>query len=126
MKLLNKVAVEAGVNKRVPYLEGETIFGTAKQKLNLPPGDDSDSHCHDWINYSIPILQKGISPSQAQGILNGTSGSNHSPNSIPKGKSSSECPKLVGLGTPQLQAAIESVIASLGYPILESACVDPT
>ena len=30
VKLLDEVAMEAGLNTRVPHLEGETIFGTAK------------------------------------------------------------------------------------------------
>ena len=33
MKLLDKVAVEVGVNMRVPHFEGETIFGTVKKNL---------------------------------------------------------------------------------------------
>ena len=47
VKLLDHVVVEAGLNRRVPHLEGETIFGSAKRKLDLPLGDDNDSHCHD-------------------------------------------------------------------------------
>ena len=47
MKLLDHVAVEARLNTRVPHLEAETIFGSAMCKLDLPPGDNSDSHCHD-------------------------------------------------------------------------------
>ena len=50
VKLLDEVAVKAGLNTRVPHLEGETIFGTAKRKLDLPPGDDSDFHRHDRVN----------------------------------------------------------------------------
>ena len=59
MKLLDNIAVEArldtrnvdtfaeaGLDTRVPHLEGETIFGFAKRKLDLPPGDDSDSYRH--------------------------------------------------------------------------------
>ena len=44
VKLLDKVVVEAGLNTRVPHLEGETIFGTAKRRLDLLPGNDSNSH----------------------------------------------------------------------------------
>ena len=68
MKLLDHVAVEAGLNTRVPHLEGETIFGSAKRKLDLPPGDDSDSHRHDRVNYSISNLDKGVSPSHVHGV----------------------------------------------------------
>ena len=68
VKLLDHVAVEAGLNTRVPHLEGETIFGSAKHKLDFPPRDDSDSHRHDRVNYSIPNLGKGVSPSHVRGV----------------------------------------------------------
>ena len=64
VKLLDNVALEAGLNTRILHWEGETIFGSTKQKLDLPPGDDSDSHQHDRVNYSVPKLGKGVSPSQ--------------------------------------------------------------
>ena len=66
MKLLDNVAVEAGLNTRVPHLEGETIFGSAKQKLDIPLGDDNDSNCYDRINYSVPRGDRGMSPSQVR------------------------------------------------------------
>ena len=69
VKLLDKVAVEAGLNKRVLHLEGETSFGTTKQKLDLPPKDDSDSHCHYHINYSIPKLDLRVSMSQSRRLV---------------------------------------------------------
>ena len=47
VKLLDHVTVEAGLNTRVLHLEGETIFGFTKGKLDFPPRDDSDSHCHN-------------------------------------------------------------------------------
>ena len=47
VKLLDHVAVEAGLNTRVPHLEGETIFGSAKRRLDLSPRNDSDSHRHN-------------------------------------------------------------------------------
>ena len=50
------------MNTRVPHFEGEKVFGSTKQKLDLPLGDESDSHKHDRINYSIPKLGKGLSP----------------------------------------------------------------
>ena len=69
MKLLDEVAVEADLNTRVPHLEGETIFGTAKRKLNLPPGDDSDSHRHDQMNFAVPKVDEGVSFFQAQRVV---------------------------------------------------------
>ena len=34
-------------------LEGSELFGTTKQKLDLPPDVNCDSHQPDKINYSI-------------------------------------------------------------------------
>ena len=66
VKLLDEVTLEASLNTRVPHLEGETIFGTAKRKLDLPLGDDSDSHRHDCVNYAVPKVGEGVSFSQAR------------------------------------------------------------
>ena len=68
VKLHDHVAVEAGLNTRVPHLEEETIFGSAKRKLDLLLGDESDSHRHDRVNYLIPNLDKGVSPSHVRGV----------------------------------------------------------
>jgi uncharacterized protein (DUF952 family) len=38
--------------KRIPHLEGKEIFGSTKWKLDLPPGDDGDSHRPNKINFS--------------------------------------------------------------------------
>jgi hypothetical protein len=42
---------------RIPHLEGEEIFGSTKWKLDLPPGDDGDSHRPDKVNFSQPRVQ---------------------------------------------------------------------
>jgi hypothetical protein len=39
---------------RIPHLEGEEIFGSMKRKLDLPLGDDGDSHRPDKVNFSQP------------------------------------------------------------------------
>jgi hypothetical protein len=39
---------------RIPHLEDEEIFGSTKRKLDLPPGDDGDSHRPDKVNFSQP------------------------------------------------------------------------
>jgi hypothetical protein len=39
---------------RIPHLEGEEIFGSTKRKLDLPLGDDGDSHRPDKVNFSHP------------------------------------------------------------------------
>jgi hypothetical protein len=39
---------------QIPHLEGKEIFGSTKWKLDLPPGDDGDSHRLDKINFSQP------------------------------------------------------------------------
>jgi hypothetical protein len=41
----------------IPHLEGEEIFGSMRRKLDLPPGDDGDSHRPDKINFSQPRVQ---------------------------------------------------------------------
>jgi hypothetical protein len=38
----------------IPHLEGEEIFGRTKRKLDLPPGDDGDSHRLDKVNFLQP------------------------------------------------------------------------
>jgi hypothetical protein len=40
------------VTTRILHLKGEEIFGNIKQKLDLPPGSDGDSHRHDKVNSS--------------------------------------------------------------------------
>ena len=62
MKLLEQVTAEASVNTRVPHLEGDTIFGSTKRKLNLPPDDDSDSQRHDRVNFIVQMFGKEMSP----------------------------------------------------------------
>jgi hypothetical protein len=42
---------------RIPHLEGKEIFGSTKRKLDLPPGDDGDSHRPDKVNFSQPRVQ---------------------------------------------------------------------
>jgi hypothetical protein len=39
------------------HLEGEEIFGSTKRKLDLPPGDDGDSHRPDKVKFSHPQMQ---------------------------------------------------------------------
>ena len=62
-RIVKLLAVEVGLNTRVPHLEGETTFGTVKRKLDLPPGDDSDSHRHDHVNFYVPKVGVGVSVS---------------------------------------------------------------
>jgi hypothetical protein len=33
-------------------MEGEEIFGSSKQKVNLTPRSEGDSHKHDHVNFS--------------------------------------------------------------------------
>ena len=46
-KAVDDLSGVSGSNTRVPYLDGEKVFGSAKRKLDLPPGDNSDSHHYD-------------------------------------------------------------------------------
>ena len=42
------------INTRDCALEGSEMFGSIKQKFDLPPGADCDSHRPDKVDYSIP------------------------------------------------------------------------
>ena len=74
VKVVDDVSCATSLNTRVPHLEGEKVFGSAKRKLDLPPGDASDSYRHDRINYSIPKLSKIASPFQCQNALSRPTG----------------------------------------------------
>ena len=65
-RAVDDLSAVSGSNTRVPDLDGKKEFGSAKRKLDLPPGDDSDSHCHDRVNYSVPKLSKEASPTQCR------------------------------------------------------------
>jgi hypothetical protein len=41
---VGELSADAGLNSRVPHLEGESIFGSTKRELDLLLGDESDSH----------------------------------------------------------------------------------
>ena len=58
------------MNTRVPHLEKETLFGATKKKLNLSLEDNSDYYHHDHVNYSIPMVEKEMSLTQARNMLN--------------------------------------------------------
>jgi hypothetical protein len=62
---VGELSADAGLNSRVPHLEGESIFGSAKRKLDLPPGDDSDSHRHDRVNFTVPKIGRHMTPRQS-------------------------------------------------------------
>jgi hypothetical protein len=42
---------------QISHLEGEEIFGSTKQKLDLPPGNNGNSHRLDKVNFSQPQVQ---------------------------------------------------------------------
>ena len=65
-KAMNAVSEEAELKSRVPHLEGENIFGLVKRKLDLSPGDESDSHRHDRVNFTIPKLGRYMTPFQCR------------------------------------------------------------
>jgi len=39
-----------------PHLEGEKVFGFAKQPINYPLGVDKDSHCPNCVNFFHPWI----------------------------------------------------------------------
>ena len=105
-KAVDDVSGVARLNTRVLHLEGEKMFGSAKRKLDLPPGDESDSHRHDRINYSVPKLSKRASPSQCRSAL--------------LKPSIAQCDRL-----PLATTSFIGVVRSKNrLPILESQCID--
>jgi hypothetical protein len=62
---VGELSADARLNSRVPHLEGESIFGSTKRKLDLPPGDDSDSHQHDRVNFTLPKIGHRMTPGQS-------------------------------------------------------------
>jgi hypothetical protein len=54
---LNQLPGVEVATTRIPHLEGKEIFGSTKQKLDLRPGDDGDSHRLDKVNFSQPRVQ---------------------------------------------------------------------
>ena len=126
MKLLKKVAIEARLDSRVRHLEEETLFGTAKRKLDLPPGDDSDSHCHNRVNYSIPMLRKGMSLGQAWIALKISSKSNDSQSPVRSSISFSIFTRSISRLSLGSDGGHSSVLTSNGLLVLESVCFDCT
>jgi hypothetical protein len=59
---VSNLSSDARLNSRVSHLEGQSIFGSTKWKLDLPPGDDNDSHCHDRVNFTVPKLGRHMTP----------------------------------------------------------------
>ena len=45
-KAVDDIFAISGSNTRVPHLDGKKVFGSAKRKLDLSLGDDSDFHRH--------------------------------------------------------------------------------
>ena len=77
----------------------------------MPADDESDSHRHDRVNYSIPKLGKGLSPSQSRGVvelMNGTHIGN-----------------FVNPKTPKSSAVAEVVCTKKDLSILKSPCSNP-
>ena len=111
MKLVNEIFAEAGMNTRVPHLEGKRVFGLAKQKLDLPPGDESDFHRHNRVNYSIPKLEKGLLLTQNRGAL--------------QFKSEKPIQSSIDLETSNSSFLAKVVCTRAGLPILETPCSNP-
>ena len=105
-KLVNDVSDVAGANTRVPHLERKRFFGSAKRKLDLPPGDETNSHRHDCVNYSVPKLSKKGSLSQSRIAL-----------SIPTNAHSGRLVKP--------SSSHDGVVRTkTGLPIIESSCAN--
>ena len=126
VKFLEKVTTEAGVNTRIPHLEGKTIFGTAKRKLDPPPGDESDSHRHDRINYCIPKVGRRMSPAETRNVISASKILGQSPSSVKSYTLQSMSAKSRRSSTAQLPSDHPQALTASGLLVLESTCLDPT
>jgi hypothetical protein len=54
VEALSKLPGMEVATTRILHLESEEIFGNTKRKLDLPPGDDGNSHRLDYVNFSQP------------------------------------------------------------------------
>jgi hypothetical protein len=97
---VSDLSSDAGLNSRISHLEGESIFGSAKRKLDLPPGDDSDSHRHDRVNFTLPKLGRNMTPGQSRHRRSGPDISLVSPTTV--------------------------AFAASGLPVFELDCANPT
>ena len=61
---------------RIPHLEGGEIFGSMKRKLDLPPGDDGDSHRLDKVNFSQPRVETRSRATHTEFARASTAGAN--------------------------------------------------
>ena len=124
VKLLEQVTAEAGVNTRIPHLERETIFESTKRKLDLPPGDDSDSHRHDRVNFTVPKIGRGMSPSQSRSILIARNHLSQSPR-LGKPLSASTPPKRTSRSPRRLGIPMKALaLTKSGLPVVELSCAD--
>ena len=122
VKLLDRVVVEARINIQVPHLDAEMLFGTVKRRLDLPPGDDNDSHRHNRVNFSIPMLGKGTSTAQAHGFDHLCCLSN----SVASSSVPSQDQSTILNTTLQSSSNSGDVVTSTGWPIFKLPCLDPS
>ena len=115
VKLLNRIKVEVGSNIRVSYLDGETIFKTAKQKSNLLLDDDSDFQHRNQVNYFFSML--GMSPTQ--GMVNPF------PRAILRNMPSSQSLRFMMMSTLQFHLVGGEAIMSTKLLIIKFPCLDP-
>ena len=126
VKLLDEVAMEVGLNTRVPHLEGETIFGTSKRKLDLPLGDDRNSHRHDRVNYAIPNVGVGVSFSQSRRFVRPSCMVGESFSSVRSSTPLLKSKMSMRSKTWAHYSSYGVPVASSRNPVFESPCSDAT
>ena len=108
-RFVDEISNDARINTQVPHLEREKVFGSPKRKLDFPPRDDGNSHCHDCINFNVPKLAKKASPGQCRATLMSlvVSATEH-------------------LASPTASSTSQSgpVWSKNGFPIVESPCTN--
>ena len=63
---VGELFASASLNSQIPHLEGESIFGSTKRKLDLPPGNENDSYQHNYMNYTLPKIRQKMTIGQSR------------------------------------------------------------
>jgi hypothetical protein len=55
--IVAKFSPSSSYTSKIPYLEGEEVFGFTKRKQDLPPCLEKYLHKHDHVNFSCSQME---------------------------------------------------------------------
>jgi hypothetical protein len=55
--VVTKFTLGSSYTLKIFHLEGEKVFGSTKQRQELPLGLKGDLHKHDYVNFFCPQLE---------------------------------------------------------------------